>query len=228
MKVALCLSGHMRKFTHTFPALHKYVIQPYQCDVFIHTWDVLGYTCAYKSDGSLDRHPVSLSQINALYNPKKIIVDSTDFVNELLVQAKQYAPHLINIPKPVSHMAGMFYKIYAANELKNFYEIESGIKYDCVIRCRPDLMFLHPLDMEKNLKHNTIYIPRHISGHMWYTDQFAYGTPESMDLYSSLYFDIPSYFRQGGEYFPERFMEWGLRHKKLNAEMRHAHFDVYR
>lgn len=227
MKAALCLSGHMRKFMETVGPLTRYIINPYQCDVFIHTWDVLGYSCVYKSDGSLDSSSTPVEQIKQLYKPKKIIVESTSFIEELKSQGNQYAPHLRDVPKPVGHMFSMFYKIYAANELKRMYTIETGTEYDCVIRCRPDLMFTGPVKIE-DPQDNTIYIPQHISGHKWYTDQFAYGRTYEMNLYSSLVYDIPIYFKRGGEFYPERFMEWGLNQRELKIEMKDINFNIHR
>ena len=40
MKVALCISGHMRSFARVYPNLLDNLIQPNDCDVFVYTSDV--------------------------------------------------------------------------------------------------------------------------------------------------------------------------------------------
>lgn len=228
MKLAICLSGHLRRFEHTARSLLTYVKAQHDCDIFLHTWDRLGYSALYKIDVTQDLTHKYISRIETLYKPKKSIIESSLFIEELKLQSQQYAPHLQNIPKPVAHMASMFYKIYAANELRKQYEIESGVQYDWIIRSRPDLLF-HGLTHIPNEKiPKNVYIPKHLSGHNWLCDQFAIALPEDMDLYSSFFFDIPDYFKAQKEYRPEIFMSHCMKIKGLNPIMWDCHFSILR
>jgi len=228
MKIAICLSGHLRRFELTAANLLKYVKSNYECDIFLHTWDRMGYTSVYKTDITQDLTHKYLSRIEHLYKPKKIIVENSLFIEELKLQGDQYAPHLKGGPKPVGHMASMFYKIYAANELRKQYELESGSKYDWVIRCRPDLLFhgLTNIPLEKT--NNIVYVPKHLSGNNWICDQFAIALPEEMDLYSSFFFDIPTYFSSQKEYRPEIFMDYCMKLKGLAPILWDCHFSILR
>jgi hypothetical protein len=134
MKVALCLSGHLRKFESTFPTLQKYFLNKYDCDIFIHTWDKLGYQSRFKNDSLTSSVENKLSAVNFLYKPTKIIVESTNYIETLKQESASYAPHLLNEPKPAHHMASMFYKIFACNELRKHYQLENNVEYDWVVR----------------------------------------------------------------------------------------------
>lgn len=226
MKIALCLSGHLRTFEQTQNSLSQFILKKYNPDIFIHTWDKLGFACNYKSDRFLHDTSNKLSQIERLYRPKKIIVESSKFIEQLKLEADEYAPHLKHAPKHVGHMASMFYKIYACNELRKNFELENNCKYDCIIRSRPDLMFSKQLYLP-NLEDNAVWIPQFISGDGWYTDQFAVANSDSMDLYSSLYFDMQEYFLAKGEFYPEKFMFWAL-NKKLKVKFIDINFHIVR
>jgi|SRR6185436_8445953 len=228
MKIAICISGHLRKFEETYPSLYFYLLKNYNCDIFIHTWDALGYACQYKSDSTLEVTDNKISQINNLYKPKKIIVESSYFIEELKKEADIYAPHLKDCPKHAGHMASMFYKIYACNELRKSFERENGIKYDLVVRCRSDLLFNNSIVMPTYNIQNKILMPSSLSNDHWYTDQFAVANSDSMDLYAGAYFDLPNYFSFGLEYYPEKFLKWSLDKKKLQIEWCQASFTILR
>ena len=228
MKVALCLSGHLRKFEQTFYSLNTHLLRKYNPDIFIHTWDKLGFSCPYKTDSVLSSTNIKLSKINQLYNPKKIIIESSDFVEHLKSEGDKYAPHLKGQPKHVGHMASMFYKIYACNELRKLFELENNLNYDCIIRCRPDLVFNDSVVLPDKIEENTIWIPKFISHHNWYTDQFAIGSSDVMDLYSSVYFDIPEYFQAKMDFYPEKFMFWALHKKNINVKFTNVNFQILR
>lgn len=228
MKIALCLSGHLRKFEQTYPALHLFLLRNYDVDIFIHTWDKLGFSCAYKTDATLDSIDPKITEINRLYNPKKMIIESCDFIEELKRQGDEYAPHLRNEPKHVGHMASMLYKIYAANELYKLYQMETGTQYDWIIRCRPDLLFHNPIRIPNEHKPGKVWIPKATSSPDWYNDQLAIGSPEDMELYSSVFFDMSEYFMARREFYPEKFMVWALHKKKLQAEWWNVDFSILR
>lgn len=227
MKIALCLSGHLRTFEKTYSSLYKNILNVYNPDIFIHTWDKLGFACNYKTDKDLNSTYDKQNIINKLYNPKNIIIESSSFVEELKEHGNQYAPHLRNEPKHVGHMASMFYKIYACNEIRKQFELQNPVKYDYIIRSRADLVFNNSLTLPP-IEENTVWIPKHISGEGWYTDQFSIGNSDSMDLYSSLYFDIPEYFKAKMDFYPEKFMFWGLNKKSLTTKYLDINFHILR
>jgi hypothetical protein len=228
MKIALCLSGHMRSFERTYPTLYFYLLKNHDVDIFIHTWDKLGFSCQFKTDNMLNDTSEKLDQIHNLYKPKSIIVESSSFVEELKRQGNEYAPHLANEPKHVGHMAAMFYKIYAANAIRKKYQLETGTEYDWVIRCRPDLLFSNEITLPLEKKPETIWLPQSSCSPGWYNDQFAIGSSDDMDLYSSAFFDISEYFKSKNEFYPEKFMVWTLNKKNLKVDWCNAQFSIHR
>lgn len=227
MKIAICLSGHLRKFDQTFQSLHNNLLSKYDCDIFIHTWDKMGYGSSYKSDSRQDITSGYIPSIQNHYKPKKIIIEDSSFIEELKMQGNKYAPHLINVPKHVGHMASMFYKIYAANELRKIYEIETGTNYNWVIRCRPDLIFHQPIILPNQIS-NKIFLAQNQCHPGWLNDQFAIGIPSQMDLYSSFFFHMSEYFSAKNEFYPEKFMHWSMNKKNLIPEMWNLQFSILR
>lgn len=228
MKIAICLSGHLRRFEATASSLLSQVKADHDCDIFIHTWDRMGYSSAYKTDFIQDITLKYSPRITHHYHPKKIIIEDSMFVEELKRQGDQYAPHLRGVPKHVGHMASMFYKIYAANELRKQYEVESGIKYDWIIRSRTDLLFHEKINFPEDKSPSNIYIPKHLSGVNWLCDQFAIATPDAMDLYASFFFSMPAYFSAQKEYRPEVFMNHCMIEKNLTPILWDCNFSLIR
>lgn len=226
MKVAVCISGHMRKFNNTFPSLNSNLLSRYDCDVFISTWDKMGYSSAYKTDSTLDNTFNHEASINNLYNPKKFIIEDSSFIEELKAEGDIYAPHLKSVPKHVGHMASMFYKIYAANELRKQYQLETGVKYDWVIRCRSDLHFYRPIIIPNDK--DKVYFYNKQSHNEWVDDQFAIGSEDNMDKYSSFYFSMPEYFKAKREYYPEKFMDYTIKKHNLNVGYVDFNFSIVR
>ena len=74
------------------------------------------------------------------------------------------------------------YGLKRCNSLRCEYEAQHEIVYDCVIRCRPDLMFLSPLQKVETLDLRYLYVPdfHHFDG---LNDRFALGRPTYMNRY---------------------------------------------
>jgi hypothetical protein len=228
MKIAVCLSGHLRRFEHTFPSLEKHLLKKYDCDIFIHTWDKLGYQSRFKTDAIINETEQKLELINNIYKPVKMVIESSDYMMTLKQESISYAPHLINEPKPPHHMASMFYKIFACNEIRKYYQLENMIHYDWIIRCRSDLLFHGDVTIPSFDIDNKIFIPKSTFHPQWYNDQFAIASSNNMDVYAASYFDIPEYFKIREEYFPEKFMMWTLNRKDFTAEFCDGHFSILR
>jgi hypothetical protein len=50
--VAVCISGQLRSFGHNWPAFVKHVIAPLGADVFVSTWDKVGFGIGYQRESS--------------------------------------------------------------------------------------------------------------------------------------------------------------------------------
>ncbi len=74
------------------------------------------------------------------------------------------------------------YGLKQCNRLRIGHEKESGIRYDRIIRCRPDLMFIKPLDHLSLLDLSYIHVPD-FHAYDGINDRFAVGCPDHMNIY---------------------------------------------
>ncbi len=228
MKVALCLSGHFRNFEKCYHSLYRFILKPLNCDVFIHTWDKIGYQSVYKTDANLNDIKSKIDLINSLYLPKCISIQNTNNMARFMDEASKYASHLITQPKHPGHMASMFYKINACNELRKEYEKQNNIKYDCVIRCRPDLLFTSGIESTLLNNLTQLILPKIYNFHNGYNDQFAISNSNYMNIYSSFYHELPGYFNAKNEYYPEKFMKWAIEKHNIKINFSNITYQIIR
>lgn len=212
VKTALCISGHLRTFEDNYHSVRAHILDKLDCDVFIHTWDIMGLSYRF-TDASLYAVETQrlTERIKQLYNPKKLIMEATPtFTATPLMHARQLDHR--DIPGILS----MYYKIEACNKLKMEYEKEHDMKYDCVIRFRGDLYMESDLPIDNNTNLNYLFIP--IYGNFGgVCDQFAYGSSDIMDIYSSLYTNISKYMEAGAPMHPERLLQFHVDVNKLQV-----------
>lgn len=223
VKTALCISGHLRTFEDNYQSVKNNILDKLDCDVFIHTWDIMGLSYRF-TDASLYAVETRrlAERIKNLYNPKKFVMEQTKtFIATPLMHARQLDHR--DIPGILS----MFYKIEACNQLKIDYENENNFKYDCVIRFRGDLYMETglPIDSTTNLNHLFIPVFGNFGG---VCDQFAYGSSSIMDTYASLYSNITKYMQAGAPMNPERLLQFHVDVNKLPIHKVHVKYLIKR
>lgn len=193
MKIALCLSGQIRNWKNCFDSINTQIIQKYNCDVFIHTWDTIGNPVPHHYvKNFVHNNQLINTEIIQKYKPKKIQIDNTnyDFFKNKIPNSRFYNTLM------------MWYSIYNSNKLKCDYESENNFVYDVNIRCRFDTFFEN---FEINdIKNNTIYLPPNENINNPFTelmkeklktegpsympnDQLSYGDFNSMNYYCKIY-----------------------------------------
>lgn len=212
MKIAFCLSGHLRSYQQTFGALYKHILQPLNPDVFIHTWDFIGVSphidLHFKKIPTISKR----KEIENIYKPKAFLVEKLN-----LHLGERYRSLVVDKRSP-NAIVNMFYKIYQADLLRQRFELIHG-KYDIVIRARADLLFEKPIDpddLAKASENGHIYLPNcgHFDG---LNDQFAFGNSEAMKEYSSCYMEI-SNIAKDIPFRPEVLMKEHLVKKKISLD----------
>ena len=214
-RIAIQLFGHLRTFEHTFYSFDKFLLQEnildgYEIDIFIHTWDELDHsTVNYRNlEGiSLTEQPLTeetLSIVNNLYLPKKIVIESQlNCDNDVLIEK------IGKFPRAKKGCLNNSYSIYMVNKLRNEYELENNNYYDWVVTTRPDILFKSAfridniiscyskfdLQMPNNVifhgfnpfgRGNMIEDPRFLAG----SDLIFFGKPKDIDRSSSLYLEF--------------------------------------
>jgi SAM-dependent methyltransferase len=210
LRVALCISGHLRTFDRNFASLKDSILTRYNCDVFIHTWDQLGMSYRF---GDAKLHMLNpnnmMDRINYFYNPKQIVIESQSNFKASPLMIKKGEPG-----RDTVGTASMYYKIEACNKLKQDYEKQNNFKYDFVIRFRSDLFVEQPLPLDQFTSKDYLYVP--IFGNFGgINDQIAFGGSEVMDLYSSCYSNIENLLKNGAWMNPEKLLQFHVEDKKI-------------
>jgi|6_EtaG_2_1085325.scaffolds.fasta_scaffold03043_8 hypothetical protein len=239
MKVAVCLSGHTRGFQIKSGALQetfiKSIVNNYNADVFIHTWDVEGIGINRKPLNKKNRKKEVLEKIknNSKYGNAELefrrdgpTIYEKDFENipniknVIIENYKSVEPEilkicdLINLSKATCtfgnyspNFVSAQRKIYLCNELKKQQEEINGT-YDIVIRTRCDIKDYN-FDLPNPVPDNTIYLENSQAYH-GLSDIFAFGNSDIMNKYAELYLNIPKYAEENRDFNPHSIIKYHL------------------
>ena len=69
MKIALCLSGHVRNIETTYESLKQHLLSLYDVDIFIDSWDTLGW----RVEGQVNKEFKGFDYFTPKINQEKII-----------------------------------------------------------------------------------------------------------------------------------------------------------
>ena len=146
-KIAIQLFGHLRTYKKCFPALKKHLLNKYNCDIFIHTWDTIDHNTKtwHKNKCKNAIEKVNKNEIVSLYHPKTIKIEKQISNNLGVLTANNRQISILGI-------TSMFYSMQQVNELRRQYEIENSVKYDFVICLRPDILLLEDFNIENFIK----------------------------------------------------------------------------
>jgi hypothetical protein len=159
MKVAVILTGHLRCWKDVFPNFKERIIDRYDPDIFIHTWDEEGWWIPgdkQNEKGYFENAPkVSWDEINETYKPKGLIIESWEKYNALFEYRGTLFKNYAHRPK---NILSMFYKLGCGVRLMEDYVSQTGQFYDLVIRMRPDMLLHEDLP---EFDRNTLYTLAH-------------------------------------------------------------------
>ena len=214
-RIAVCLSGNLRSFKNCFNSLKTYLLDKYNCDVFISTWDFIDNP----GDNSHNKTQSILNDIKTCYSPKKI-----EILNQIANMGEKYRKYIIENGRSPNAMTGMFYLIYKADQLRQNFETQNNFKYDVVVRVRPDLLLKENINIPNDV--NGVYIPNF--GHwIGINDQFAFGDRDSMKEYANLYNCLDNICDKI-DFRPESLLKFHLLNNKINIKTFNTHFVLLR
>ncbi|RTJ81093.1 hypothetical protein C3H50_09360, partial [Campylobacter jejuni] len=134
-KLAIQLFGHIRTFEHTFLYFQNNIvganIDDYEIDIFIHTWDEFS---------AMGKPNTERYELNKPLCGKKLTAYDIDKIKKL------YLPKKILVEKLTTPYGGDA-SIEKVNYLREQYEREFNIKYHQILYIRPDVLPLHPLNI---------------------------------------------------------------------------------
>lgn len=205
IRSALCLSGRPYGLIECSNSIIKNIIEPNNCDVFIHAWhneELEGQRYRQHSQfpGLVPKDCVN--KIKDIYKPKGLTVErqrefSTADFDSVYQPGDKYFIFAIQ---------SMLYSIQKSNEIKKLYEKDNNIKYDYVCRSRFDMVYDNVIEFA-HLDNESIWIYndcKHETGCM--NDHFAVSISYNMDIYSDLYDQIYSMYKDGCPWCNEVFL----------------------
>jgi hypothetical protein len=198
MKVAVCFSGLPRFIQECAPYWRNCLLEPYDCDVFVHTW---------RQGPAQDCHTTQL--ITHMYQPVRYQMEAAPQFDVTSYTTRIW-PHRVTPQAQFSQFEG----IRRAQLLRQMQEQVRGARYDVVIRARFD-WYLKAIKLEQNPCVNVARTPT-LDGHTFtyddvplvgISDQFAYGTSEVMDVYATTVENMPYlYHAHGVDFCGELFL----------------------
>jgi len=235
LKIAVQLYGHLRTFEICAPALKKHVLDHYDCDVFIHTWDEIGYSMN-ETQGSKEKKviPVDdevLAKVEKLYKPKVLKVESQTKINENGIFDKDLSAHTWCFGAKY-----LSYSQYQSSLIRDRYQREKKLVYDFVVASRPDIILLDTLDIQSVKKYFLFYeqtsihfVLSHekVMSHTKYVylpfglDLIFLSTPECMSKITKTFLQFDYFFKSikpllpHGAYLPELCFMESIRQKNI-------------
>ena len=174
MKSALLITGYSRCFKENINNIRKYIIDENNVDIYIHL--------TIDKENKYINKEIKTDEVFKLLNPKIMIVSKNIHFHE---------------DKKVNNLLNQNYKLLLLNDKRKEFEHLENIKYDNIIKIRPDLYLKQHINL--NIKYDKIQIPKDSKMDLAklekITDNFlcdiiAYGANELMDKYLNYYKDL--------------------------------------
>ena len=202
----MLISGHMRTYKKCYNKQLKNLIESNNPDIFIYT----------STTDSL-RHEKGNSRINSVRllelietdeNYKKDILDIYgDRVKDIflekekeeILKAKPFDENYNKSDIWQWHRKAQFEKLYKCYKMMEKYSEINNIKYDVVIRCRPDIIFKRDIDIgeyinKEKKQENKLYCfggwpvsSKAMADKRAFFDGFAFGSYDTMKKYCSVF-----------------------------------------
>ena len=187
MKIAVCVSGQLRDYKSCIDSLEKYLIHPFDVDVFLVT--------DTNYDALEDYDPVSYEFIDST-------VDNMNTINGMTMNSMFYKIYKCNQLK------------LEYERLHRFkYDIVIRTRPDIVLYNLPFHSIIQALSIEPE---NTIYVPKicNVCGYIP-TDQIAIGSSKNIDIYSDSYLQHHMYYDTYP--VPEEYLQFYLERNDLRS-----------
>lgn len=197
MRIALCLSGHLRNYCINYTKFLN------NTDIFLCTWDSGFDTSVFK-----DYRVFDFNLFQSIHKFKYSTIEP---------YAQYTHPHK---GRKGWDSYSNFFLQYQCHLLRKEYEAKHNVKYDMVIRFRPDYKFY--FDTLPVLDGGTLYFPENSNFH-GVTDNLVIGTSELMDRFMLLYLVMDTYVSlEKCNWINEQLVshhvkKLGLKHEKVNG-----------
>ncbi len=201
MRIALCLYGQPRNAVNMSQYHFQNIINPNNCDVFIHSWyDPENRSFGKQAPGH--QHRVADENIDKklieIYKPKKYLIEkpmSFSNSNMFLTEdnIRQCFDYGLTIPDfdkyRVNAAYSVWYSVHMCSVLKELYAKQNNFTYDAVISMRFDVCPDRPIKVE-NFDLSKYNYQDLNQPHEMISDWFGMSNNENMNTYANLFFNI--------------------------------------
>lgn len=188
MNLAIIMSGMLRNFADTYPTTKRFFIN----DRFFKHVDI--FFCGYSDNLSLDE---SILRFKNLYKPKRFLIQEWNKAVEAEIDAVTGFKNweITNKSSNLMNVMSSWRCKYIANCLRVDFSKKYNILYDCVFNLRTDMFAFSNIEkklvMKAKRKKDIIYVPwdwdfKNVNK-IAVGDIMAFGSPEAMNKYYSLY-----------------------------------------
>ena len=211
MKIAVQMYGHLRTFELCFPPLKKRLLDCYDCDIFIHTWDKVEHQDKNYYSNAISPDDIAVNEsirkkIIQYYNPKAIKIETQDMFSPEIEEKKPGRKMRISR----LNMKYMTYSMYQSNLLRKRYQLKLGVNYDFALVISFDIFLYGRLDFNKFTNefkfHNrkSIHFGRvlkcSLSSNRYIIfplliDRFYFSTPSVINDISKLYLEFDDFYK---------------------------------
>ena len=224
-KIALVLSGHLRTYMDTFLNLKKNLLDLYDCDIYISTWNNTDHlTDFYHSEESMKKllsvyspwtKVIVINESRGFfeYNKKNIEIHPTKYGtwNTENSQYKTYQGG--NVPEEaVNRLTSQWYAVS-----EGFKSIKNYEKYDFLIRSRFDIDLLKPF----NFVDEKIVVGDSYGVENYYNirDYIVYIKPEAFDIMKNISALSIENFKKYNNFSAETMLEYTLKNNDLKIPL---------
>jgi hypothetical protein len=193
MKVALLLTGHLRCWEQVAPNTRQHIIDKYNADVFLETWDSEAYWDPRSQKGITENGPrIDFGKVNEAYKPiRQMRFDTYEIFEQNFTKRAEQFTNFYHVPK---NQVSMWFKVGRGMTMVEDYMMLTGETYDLIIRMRPDLYFNENLpDFETN-KFYTLAHRNHLG--QGTSDMIQVGNFFTMSLFCKVLYHLPQLYKE--------------------------------
>ena len=162
-KMAVVMFGHLRSFEHTYARFKKLILDVYNPDVFMHTWDVTEAAVVTNTNSKIVPNSGKRTDrqlIQQMYQPKRLVIDTQLMDDSAHIEHHVKAGDVhMRVDKEYVFTSDLVYRPYGycqfaltlklADDLRQAYEQETQTQYDLVLAIRPDIFLRSfPIDLK--------------------------------------------------------------------------------
>lgn len=207
MNVALILTGHMRCWDKVFPNTKQHIIDRYNPDIFIETWDSEAYWDPHSQKGITENGP-KLNSLSVMENYKPVYMNLEtyeDLEQNFAKRAEQFT-NFYHVPK---NQISMWYKVGKGMLAVEKHMLTTGKTYDLVIRMRPDLYLNESLPEFDPNKFYTLGFKNHMG--QGTSDMIQVGNFFTMSIFCKVLYHLPQLYKETGLLCPHVISEHFIR-----------------